>query len=335
MPFSANSFNQSKENYLYIDTRKQNYDHILEEAEKNKRISRDKNFAKEVYLKWFQSNSESIVNRLWKITDIGAIEKTGEFVKLLKEAEFTYSLGAFQSSIALVGVSAEDLCRFFATASNNNLDNLSQHDRINRLISLGLITSNAGDDFHAIRKLRNDCLHFNAGFKTKSKLDLQEDALIAINKLKLLYASLVGVIDYNKIDVATLLNIEEAILKEAATGESDNIINSEDATIRLRNLFSNVFGIDISVNHGNQIVTADSLYRIDEIDLETDPPEVSLLDLRRNLPFIVDLTDKDISDFGEVKLKEGDNIFAAIYSITNGLGMTETWKFLSKPEQFG
>lgn len=319
---------------MYIDTRKQNYDHISED-EKNKCISRDKNFAKEMYAKWFQSNAKNIVDRLWEIIDIGAIEKTGEFVKLLKEAEFTYSLGAFQSSIALVGVSAEDLCRFFATESKNNLDNLSQHDRINRLISLGLITSNAGDDFHAIRRLRNDCLHFNTGFKSKSKLDLQADALVAINKLKSLYASLVGVIDYNKIDAATLSNIADAIAKEAATGESDNIINIEDATIRLRNLFSNVFGIDISVNHGNQIVTADSLYRIDEIDLEIAPPEVSLTDLRCGLPFIVDLTDKDISHFGEVGLREGDTIFAAIYSITNGLGMAETWKFLSKPEQFG
>src|SRR5690606_25200654 len=106
--------------------------------EVQKAIDRDKKFAQEEYNKWFTSNITNIVDRLWEIDDICVVEKVGEFVKLLKEAEFTYSVGAYKSTIALIGVAAEDLCRFFATASGHNLDSLTQSDRIDKLYNIGL-----------------------------------------------------------------------------------------------------------------------------------------------------------------------------------------------------
>lgn len=53
-----------------------------------------------------------------------------------------------------------------------------------------VISSDLADDFDFIRKIRNDCLHFNEGFKAKDNQKLKSDALLCVNKLKSVYKAL-------------------------------------------------------------------------------------------------------------------------------------------------
>lgn len=319
---------------MYIDGRKHDYTH-LSPSEVIKAIARDKKYAKEVYIKWFESNVDEVIDRLWEIDDVGVVEKIGEFIKLLKEAEFTYSLGAYQSSIALIGVATEDLCRFFAAETGNNLDKLTQNDRIDRLQIKGLIDKQTSDQLHEIRGLRNDCLHFNEGFKKKSEKSLKADAQKAINLLKAIYARIIGATSYNSIDASKLIKIVEAIAHEGASGNSDNVINFEDAVIRFRNIFSRVTGVDLSLNLGSEKVLKFSVYQIDEIDVAIDPPEITLIDLANGMVVFVDLTSADLKHIQQRCIREGDKITAALSSETNGLGMTAAWKFVSLPIVIG
>lgn len=319
---------------MYVDARKHDYTHLsLSDAEQA--IARDKKYAKEMYIKWFESNVEQVIERLWEIDDVGIVEKIGEFIKLLKEAEFTYSLGAYKSAIALIGVSAEDLCRFFATETGNNLDKLTQYDRIDSLHNKGLIDKQTSEQFHEIRKLRNDCLHFTEGFKKKSETSLKDDAQKAINLLKVVYARIIGATSYNSIDASKLIKIIELIAHEGASGSSDNVVNSEDAVIRFRNIFSKVTGVDLSINLGSQKVLKFSVYQVNEIDLEIEPFEITLIDMTNGMVVIVDLTKEDIDHIQQIGISEGNKIMAALYSVTNGLGITEAWKFVSLPITIG
>ncbi len=315
---------------MYIDARKFKYPSPLSN-EDQKAIDRDKKFAQEAYSKWFTSNISNIVDRLWEIDDIGVVEKVGEFVKLLKEAEFTYSVGAYKSTIALIGVSAEDLCRFFATASSHNLDSLLPGARIDKLYKLGLFDTKVKNDFHEIRKLRNECLHFNAGFKSKSDQDLKSDALIALNKLKSIYARIIGVTSYDSLDSTKLITILDGVLGEALAGNHDGVANLNDAMIRARNIIAQATGIDISINLGNNPVIAWSKYRVDDIDFDAHPPEITLEDVRTGMAVIIDLTDKDVSKFKDAGLHEGDEFSAPLVSVTNGLGLSVEWRFLAAP----
>jgi len=97
---------------------------------------RDKKYYKNILSDWFNLELNNIVNRKWDIDDIGFVEKTSDFVKLIKESEFSYTMGAYTSAIALIGISAEDLCRYFAILSGQNLDDLSQFSRIDKLFEL-------------------------------------------------------------------------------------------------------------------------------------------------------------------------------------------------------
>lgn len=319
---------------MYVDARKHDYTH-LSETEAEQAIARDKKYAMDAYIKWFESNVEQVVDRLWEIDDVGIVEKIGEFIKLLKESEFTYSFGAYQSAIALIGVSAEDLCRFFASEAGSNLDNLSQNDRIDGLYTKGLIDKKTSDQFHEIRKLRNACLHFNDGFKKKTEASLKSDAQRAINLLKAVYARIIGVTSYNSIDANKLISIMDVVAREGASGSSDNVVNFEDSIIRFRNIFSRVTGVDLSINLGAEKVLRFSVYQVDEIDLRMEPPEITLIDVAVGLPFIVDLVESDIDHIQKVGIREGGRIVAAVSSETNGLGMTAAWRFVSNPIVIG
>jgi len=106
---------------MYIDSKKFDYKKISY-PDADRLIERDKKVAQNAYREWLNSSVEDIVERQWEINDVGAIEQVGDFIKLLKEAEFTYAIGAFTSSIALIGICAEDLCRFFSVSAGYNLD---------------------------------------------------------------------------------------------------------------------------------------------------------------------------------------------------------------------
>jgi hypothetical protein len=312
---------------MYIDARK-----ITAEKMTDAEIDRDKKFTIEIYKDWFESNATEIAERVWEIKDIGVAENVGEFFKLIKEAEMTYSLGAMQSSIALIGIAAEDFCRFFANLCSKNMDKMEQFERINELYKMRLITDAVKKKFHEIRKLRNDCLHYNASFKAKPEAALKADAILALNTLKEIYAEIIGVTTYSSITPKKLNDVISAIVNEAAK-DNGSVAGILDAQLRVRNVLHAVTGFNLSLDLGGVNELRGGIYQVKEIDIDCTPPEITLRENKTHLIVIVDLDEENIKQFAIDKLSDGDMIFAFISSTTDSLGMTSSWRFLSSPKK--
>lgn len=305
---------------MYIDAKKFDYSRF-NYPDADRLIERDKEAARIAYKKWMEDGVSAIVERQWEIDDIGAVEQTGDFIKLLREAEFTYALGAFTSVISLVGVCAEDLCRFFANSAGHNLDSLSQDGRIKELVRLGLISTAIGNDLHTVRRLRNDCLHYNAAFKQKDAVALKADALASLNAIKAIFAQIVGVIDYRNIDASKTFAMIEAITGEArANGQT-----AESALARTRNVFAAAFGFDLSMNSARPVYST-SMFTVLDLDPECDPPEVSLREMASGMIVVVDLVAAEVEAIQALGIEDGDLVSASLMSIPNELETTGLWR---------
>lgn len=310
---------------MYVDAKKFDYS-AFGHPDAASLVERDKSFARETYCKWINENADPIVDRQWEIDDIGAVEQTGEFIKLLREAEFTYALGAYTSAIALVGVCAEDLCQFFADSAGHARDNESQHARIERLRSLGAITRDIAESFHQIRRLRNSCLHYNDGFKQKQSSELRADALQALNSIKAVYAGIVGLVDYGTVDMTKYHEMVTAIANEAASSDPGGL-GVDDAVSRMRNLFAQVFGVDLSLGDSSCPTYRTSIFNVLEVVTTSDPAELTLVDLASGaMVVVVDLTAEEAAAIDETSIDEGNLVAASLMSVPNGLGMTGAWR---------
>lgn len=319
---------------MYIDNKKFDYKKFSY-PDADRLIERDKKYAQEYYRNWLNESVEEIVERQWEIDDIGAIGQVGDFVKLLKEAEFTYSIGAYTSTIALIGVCAEDLCRFFATsAGHNNLDSQTQYNRVNTLLSIGAISQDIADKFHIIRGLRNDCLHFNQGFKQKDLGALKSDALNSLNSIKAIYAQIMGAIDYKTIDPSKFSEMIKTIASEAA-GTEVGTLGIDEAVTRTRNLFASAFGIDISMNNSGRPVYKTSIYNVEEIDAEGEPFELTLKDSAVGIYVVVDINENELNNIREKGITNGDTVAVSLMSVPNKLETTETWHLWSEIKKLG
>ena len=311
---------------MYIDSKKFDYSKFSY-PDAAGLVERDKLFVKDAYKKWMASSVDEIVDRQWEVDDVGVVEQSGSFAKLLKEAEFTYALGAYTSTVSLVGVCAEDLCRFFANFAGHDLDSLSQHNRVNKLFSLSAITRDVADKFHAIRKLRNDCLHYNEGFKQKDSNALKVDALTALNALKYVYGKILGVVDYSTVESSKFLEIFSKIAEEAASAEPGQL-GVEEATVRMRNIFASAFGVDLSMNNSGRAVYKTSIYKVEEVDADSEPAELSLRDMTNGMIVIVDLEAGDQREVEMADIAEGSVVAASLTSIPNNLDMTASWRLV-------
>lgn len=311
---------------MYIDSKKFDYSKFSL-PESDQLVERDKQFVKDAYLKWVQSSVDEIVDRQWEVDDIGVVEQSGDFVKLLKEAEFTYSLGAYTSTISLVGVCAEDLCRFFANFAGHNLDSLTQFNRVDQLLSLNAITKDIADKFHVIRNLRNDCLHYNQGFKQKDRAALKADALTALNSIKQIYGGILGVVDYTTVDSSKFLDIFSKIAEEAGSSGPGNL-GVDEATVRMRNVFASAFGVDLSMNNVGRPVIKTSIYQVEDIDINGEPFEISLRDLSCGFFVIVDINESDVARLNEAAIQQRSVVATSLMSVPNGLHITASWRLL-------
>ncbi|MCD2452396.1 DUF4145 domain-containing protein [Methylicorpusculum oleiharenae] len=318
---------------MYIDSKKFDYKKFSY-SDADRLVERDKKFLKEAYVKWINDAANKIVERQWEIDDIGVAEQSGDFVKLLKEAEFTYSLGAYTSAISLVGVCAEDLCRFFAISAGHNLDGLTQNDRVNRLHSISAITQNVADAFHVIRKLRNDCLHYNAGFKQKNSAALKADALKALNSIKYIYGNILGVVDYATIDSSKFVEIITKVTEEAANNDPGNL-GIDKALIQTRNLFAQAFGFDMSMNNRGAPVYKMSIFEVLGIDVSSEPFEISLRDLGSEMVVIVDISSDEVKNIEFAKITEADIVAATLVSLPNNLEVTGEWRLWGEIKKIG
>jgi len=318
---------------MYIDVRKFNYK-AFGYPDAEERVERDKAFAKKAYTDWFERNIDRIIERQWEIDDIGVVERTGDFVKLLREAEFTYSIGAYTSTLALTGVCAEDLCKFLMNVAGHKDKSRKQEDRIDKLHELGILDDAVKARLHTIRGLRNSCLHFDQAFKAKDASSVRGEALRALNALKHTYASLVGALDYKTVDSTKFGELLKTIVEQATVdGAPTGVTGHDDMQVRLRNLFAAAFGMDLSLDDPGQVMERMAIFVVDEVDFDSMPPELTLIDPNVGLPVIVDLDAKDVEDLKRLEVEAGDLLAVSIRSVPDGLGMTSAWRLASEVQK--
>lgn len=55
---------------------------------------------------------DNIVDRWYELDDIGYIPEIEKFLYLLKEAEQLYSFASYTGTVSIVGIAAEEYCRY-------------------------------------------------------------------------------------------------------------------------------------------------------------------------------------------------------------------------------
>jgi hypothetical protein len=317
---------------MYIDYHKYNYD-LVDNAELEKYIQRDKVAYKKVLRQWIEENIDSITERKWEIEEIGHLNEVSDFIKLIKEGETLFELGFYTSCIALIGVSSEDFSKYLSLkiGRNNHIQNvdrqgrsfdLSQFDRLKLQLNESILTQDQYDLLDEIRKKRNDCLHYNQNFKIKDKNELKQDAIICLNNLKIILKDILGT--SNQPNEKELLNI----LEEIAKGVGSDIKNKDEMRSKVRNVISHLFNFDVTFETNKKYEIKDDYFLIKEIDFKNN--ETTLAPVLKNpgLFVIVELNDKEKERFTKLNLKENDTIWATLYSKISDIGMTEEWYFV-------
>ena len=156
---------------MYIDFIKNKYPDIPD-IDRQAYIDRDKKALISIVQEKIAQNAEEIVERWYKLSDIGFLPQEEKFLDLLKEAEQLYSFGFYTGTIAVVGIACEEYCRYLV-AKHKLADVKTQEKRIDKLYQDGVITSDIKDALHTVRKLRNDCMHYNISFKQLDENELE------------------------------------------------------------------------------------------------------------------------------------------------------------------
>jgi hypothetical protein len=285
-------------------------------------INRDKSAYKEIMQNWLRDNIDDIIERVWEIEDISYLTETGDFIKLLREAESLYELGFYTSCIALIGISAEDFTKYLAIKLEAiKLESISQYCRIKKLREQNIINDEIYNSLDNIRMIRNGCLHFDDNFKRKKEDELRKDALTALNSLKIVLKEIFGA---PLSDFDSFLEILKNIA-DPADGEIKE--NFDIMSYKVRNAVSQLFNFDIVFNPEKKDISTDSIYEILEIDLDYRPfGEITLIDLMMQVPVVVDLKKENKEYIKSLNLSVGDKVRARILSTINQLGLSATWE---------
>lgn len=310
---------------MYIDFYKFNYD-ILSDTEKSEYEARDKEAYLIVLEEWFHKNKTQFVERRWDIQEIHYLKKIGDFIALIREAERLYELGFYTACIALTGVSAEDFSKYLSLEKNKQdhitktskkgktLD-VSQSDRLTLQLNEGLINQASFDLFDDIRKIRNDCLHYNNQFKQKDQNQLKADAIIVLNNLKQLLKNIIG----DSLDTNDFTQILNELL---STIKDDGF---ERVAWKQKNMFSHFFNKNITQELGTKVVYKSSIFKVTDIDDD----EIDLEEQGSVLYLIVDLDDKSRNLLKINNIKIGDIIMANVSSHVAYDGQTRAWSLES------
>jgi len=310
----------------YFDCTKFDYQKFgIEESDEL--VLRDKNAYKHSFLSWVNNEIDNIVERKWEIENIGVVEETGDFIRLIKESELSYSLGAYYSVIALVGVACEDLCKYFANKKGySSLIKKTQCIRVKELKSLGVIDNSLFDKFDYIRKIRNDSLHFNEDFKSKDRIDLKIDALICLNKLKEIYKTLFSSFNASHVKGESIKQLIKDFAQQTAFDTSfGDTLNQEEFTMKLRYFMADEFDMDIAISESGSLIKRGGIFTVLELDLTSSPKEMTLSDRAVGSFVVVDLTNENAKNLVSAKVKENSSIVASIYSTTDHQGITAAW----------
>lgn len=303
---------------MYIDFHKYNYD-LVPADKRADYLKRDQESYKQVLQKWFGDNLDKIVERKWEINEIHYLKNISDFIKLIREGEQLYELGFFTGCIALIGVASEDCLKYLAISLGKpQYEHLSQFDRLNNLKNDNLISAATHALLDDIRKIRNDCLHYNQNFKQKSTPDLKADALTALNNLKDTLKAILG--DNSAINVNDFTSIITGI------GSGDDIKNTDEIAVKVKNAVSHLLKFPIAFDPTTKIQVRTSLFTVREVDEDYD--EISLQDFGNGLIVIVEYPESERTYYEDKALKENDKVIATLFSIIDQNGLTAEWRLL-------
>lgn len=299
---------------MYIDFIKNKYPDIPD-IDRQAYIDRDKKALISIVQEKIAQNAEEIVERWYKLSDIGFLPQEEKFLDLLKEAEQLYSFGFYTGTIAVVGIACEEYCRYLV-AKHKLADVKTQEKRIDKLYQDGVITSDIKDALHTVRKLRNDCMHYNISFKQLDENKLEQHAFDMIVQYKAcLHPLAIKVDDRSEEDlIADFIKAKKSNLREYLYKHRNILHQTKDINLQ------------ISPNVENMIFV--SVYYIGEIDISEHFHEMTLIDLNNPYPVVVDLTLPQCEMIKNLKLKEGNLITATLTSAVSSIGQTEEWLLL-------
>lgn len=299
---------------MYIDFIKNNYLDIPD-AERQAYIDRDKKALVCIIQEKIAQDAENIVERWYKLSNIGFLSQQEKFLDLLKEAEQIFSFGFYTGTIAVVGIACEEYCRYLV-AEHNLTDEKTQEKRIGKLYNCGVITNDIKDALHTVRKLRNDCMHYNSSFRQLSEKELEQHAFDMIVQYKVCLAPLaVEVNDRSE---------EELITDFVKTKKS----NLREYLYKHRNILHQAKDINLQIKPPVNNMVFVSVYFIAEIDISEYFHEMTLINLNNPYPIVVDITLPQCEMVKSLKLEEGNLITATLVSAVSSIGQTEEWLLL-------
>lgn len=301
---------------MYIDYLKNDYSDKTEQ-EKEQYIKRDKRHLGGLIQERITNDIDNIVDRWYELDDIGYIPENEKFLYLLKEAEQLYCFAYYTGTISIVGIAAEEYCRYLIKKYNiTDVD--KQFERINKLADSNIFDEQMKSAFHRIRKIRNDCMHYNVSFKNLSDDQLKNYALemMQLYKKCLSISSVNVSVNYDKL-------AEEMFASKEMT--------FREFVYRNRNIQKQVNNIDLQIDPKVNNLIFTSQYYVAEIDIETDVfKEMTLFDMERGtLPVVVDLTLPQADMIKALRLEQGNVIIATIISTVTSIGQTEEWHLLN------
>ena len=290
----------------YSDFRKWKNHDLSEE-----KIFSDKKALENYITSKITKEKSDIVNRLYEIDDIGAIDNISEdYANCIHEAEELYATACYNGCIAVCGLLAEAFCKEQAAKYGIKSD-IKQQFRIDKLYKKHIITKDMQDKLHIIRKNRNDCIHQNQSSvseHTQTKTP-QLTALESVNNIKIIFSDF-----YNHPN-----NITDFIVKEAYSGK--------DTRLLIRNAMSKIMDYEIPTIN-NKIIAKTIVAKIDDIDIDGSYKEITVTDLSSPLMLhvIIDLTYAQAEDIRYKSLEVNQILLITITSKVSTMGLTETWQ---------
>jgi hypothetical protein len=193
-----------------------------------------------------------------------------------------------------------------------------------------LISQDIFDLLDDIRKIRNDCLHYNQNFKQKDEAALKSDSIKVLNDLKSVLKTILGV--SNASSATEYLDI----IKGLSNPDSEDAKNFDEVKMKIRNASSHILKFPMAFEPEREIVVKEDYYLVREIDKENKETTISAVLYAVGAHVVVELTNELIEHIDNLGIKENDTIHAVIYSQPNQFGMTEEWNFfhIRKEENF-
>lgn len=305
---------------MYVDFIKQDYSNQKDDDRKAC-IERDKCALEAIIREKIAGQAREIVDRWYQLTDIGFIKQNEKFLDLLRESEQLYSFGFYTGAIAVVGIACEEYCKQLIS-ENKICDKDKQELRINLLYKNKIIDEDIRNALHSIRKIRNNCMHYNPSFKKLNEAELAQQAFEMITQYKICLKPLSSEFD----DSA-----DEDIFNQYAAEENKCL---REYLYKHRNILYKTKGINLQIDPNIEQMCQSSIYYIDEIDISDEFKEMTLVDLNNPFPVIVDLTLPQCDAIQSLGLKRGNLISATIVSSPSCIGQTEEWLLLKIEDTF-